>query len=57
MCEIIENINIEKINSIGDEIINIFSSNKIYLTKNECNEILNIIFESLYLFCLFHPIL
>ena len=48
MCEIIENINIEKINSIGDEIINIFSSNKIYLTKNECNEILNIIFESLF---------
>ena len=48
MSEIVENVNIEKINSIGDEIINVFSSNKTYLTKNECNDILNIIFESLF---------
>ena len=48
MSEIVENVNIEKINSIGDEIMNVFSSNKEYLTKNECNDILNIIFESLF---------
>ena len=48
MCEISEYVNTEKINSIGNEIINVFSSNKEYLTKLECNELLNIIFESLF---------
>ena len=48
MSEIVENANIEKIISIGDEIINVFSSNKEYLTKDESNDILNIIFESLF---------
>jgi len=48
MCEVIEYVNIEKINTIGSEIINVFSENKEYLTKNECNDILNIIFESLF---------
>jgi hypothetical protein len=48
MCEIAEYINIEKINSIGNDIINVFSSNKEYLTKTECNIVLNIIFESLF---------
>ena len=48
MCEVMEYVNVEKINSIGDEIINVFSANKEYLTKTECNDILNIIFESLF---------
>ena len=48
MSEIGEYVNTEKINSIGNEIINIFSSNKEYLTKYECNDLLNIIFESLF---------
>ena len=48
MCEVMEYVNIEKINTIGSEIINVFSANKEYLTKTECNDILNIIFESLF---------
>jgi hypothetical protein len=48
MCEIVGYVNTEKINSIGNDIINVFSSNKEYLTKIECNDLLNIIFESLF---------
>lgn len=48
MCEVFEYVNVEKINSISNDIINVFSCNKENITKSECNEILNIIFESLF---------
>jgi uncharacterized membrane protein YheB (UPF0754 family) len=43
-----EYIDEELINDIGDNIIKIFSTNKEYLTKNDCKQILNIIFEALF---------
>lgn len=44
----IEFTNQEVINDIADDIINIFSENKEFLTKNECKKILNIVFEALF---------
>lgn len=38
----------EKTKIITEDIINIFSKNKESITKNECNEILDIIFEILF---------
>lgn len=36
------------INDITDDLFKIFGSNSDYLTKNECKNILNIIFETLF---------
>ena len=44
----VEFINQEVMNDIADDIIKIFSANKIYLTKLECRKILNVIFEALF---------
>ncbi len=38
----------ELINDITDDLFKIFGSNSDYLTKNECKNILNIIFETLF---------
>ena len=43
-----EIIDPETMNEIADDIIKLFSSNKEYLTKTECKQILNIIFEALF---------
>ena len=43
-----EFIDQENMNYIADDIINLFSTNKDFLTKNECKKILNIIFEALF---------
>jgi hypothetical protein len=44
----IEFTNQEIMNDIADDIINIFSTNKLHLTKLECKKILNVIFEALF---------
>lgn len=44
----IEITNQEVMNDIADDIINIFSANKVHLTKLECKKILNVIFEALF---------
>ena len=36
------------INFLSDDIMNLFSADKTLLTKNECKNILNIIFEGLF---------
>ncbi len=36
------------IDCITDDLINIFSYNKKYLTKNECKLLLNVIFETIF---------
>ena len=38
----------EKINNITNDIINIFSNNNTTITKKECNEIVDLIFETLF---------
>jgi len=38
----------ENIEDITEDIVKIFSSNDEYLTKNECRNVLNIIFEALF---------
>ena len=44
-----EIINLETVEEITEDIINIFgSNNNDYLNKNECRNILNIIFEALF---------
>jgi hypothetical protein len=43
-----EFIDQETMNFIADDIIKLFSTNKEFLTKNECKKILNIIFEALF---------
>lgn len=41
-------IDSEIMNEISDDIIKLFSANKEYLTKLECKQILNVIFEALF---------
>ena len=41
-------INPEIIEDVLEDLLKIFGSNKEYLTKSECREILNIIFEALF---------
>ena len=43
-----EIINLETVEEITEDIIKIFGSNNEYLNKNECRNILNIIFEALF---------
>jgi hypothetical protein len=45
---LVDNINIEVFDDITNDIIKIFGSNEEYLLKNECRNILNIIFEALF---------
>lgn len=40
--------NFEAMNDIADDIIKIFSVNKEFITKIECKQILNVIFEALF---------
>jgi hypothetical protein len=44
----IEFTNQEVMNDIAYDIIQVFSANKVYLTKLECKKILNVIFEALF---------
>lgn len=44
----IEITNQEIMNDIAEDIVNIFSANKLHLTKLECKKILNIVFEALF---------
>lgn len=43
-----ENVSQEMIDDITDDVMKIFSSNKKYLTKDECKNILNVVFETLF---------
>ena len=43
-----EVLNPDIFDDITEDLFKIFSTNKSYLTKNECRNILNIIFESLF---------
>lgn len=38
----------EKIDNVSNDIINLFSKNKKYITKKECNDVLNVVYESLF---------
>ena len=44
----VDSCNPELLEEMTDDIIKIFGSNPEYLTKNECKNVLNIIFESLF---------
>ena len=44
----LELLNSETIEEITDDLFKIFGSSNEYLTKNECRNILNIVFESLF---------
>jgi len=44
----IDILNSEIIEDVTDDIMNIFGSNNEFFTKNECRNILNIIFEALF---------
>ena len=43
-----ENIDENYLSEVTDNLMEIFSLNKEYLTKNECRNILNIVFENLF---------
>ena len=44
----LEIFDFEIINDLTDDLFNIFCSSKDYINKNECRNILNIIFETLF---------
>lgn len=46
--KIIDNINPEILEDIQTDLMKIFGKSKEYLNKNECREILNIVFEALF---------